>query len=97
MGRISHPLGSIESFTYLGLISFCRYMKYLFPYEYEKRRLSTPAELQAAIDGNRHGRRSSYGSYNEMVHPTRSLNFLQKKIHLKRLFFNYLNILQEIF
>ncbi|KAK1131027.1 hypothetical protein K0M31_017330 [Melipona bicolor] len=40
------------------------YMKYLYPYECEKRRLSTPAELQAAIDGNRReGRRSSYGTY----------------------------------
>lgn len=39
-------------------------MKYLYPYECEKRRLSTPAELQAAIDGNRReGRRSSYGTY----------------------------------
>lgn len=45
-----------------------QYMKYLYPYECEKRRLSTPAELQAAIDGNRReGRRSSYGTYNEMV------------------------------
>lgn len=43
-------------------------MKYLYPYECEKRRLSTPAELQAAIDGNRReGRRSSYGTYSEMV------------------------------
>lgn len=43
---------------------FSRYMKYLYPYECEKRRLSTPAELQAAIDGNRReGRRSSYGTY----------------------------------
>lgn len=42
-------------------------MKYLYPYECEKRRLSTPAELQAAIDGNRReGRRSSYGQYESM-------------------------------
>lgn len=34
-------------------------MKYLYPYECEKKNLSTPAELQAAIDGNRReGRRS---------------------------------------
>lgn len=39
-------------------------MKYLYPYECEKRHLSTPQELQAAIDGNRReGRRSSYGQY----------------------------------
>ncbi|KAJ8924492.1 hypothetical protein NQ315_007289 [Exocentrus adspersus] len=44
-----------------------QYMKYLYPYECEKRRLSTPAELQAAIDGNRReGRRSSYGQYESM-------------------------------
>ncbi|XP_058804149.1 protein dead ringer isoform X2 [Phymastichus coffea] len=42
-----------------------QYMKYLYPYECEKKRLSTPAELQAAIDGNRReGRRSNYtGGY----------------------------------
>lgn len=37
-------------------------MKYLYPYECEKLKLSNPAELQAAIDGNRReGRRSSFG------------------------------------
>ncbi|XP_033222024.1 protein dead ringer-like isoform X2 [Belonocnema kinseyi] len=41
-----------------------QYMKYLYPYECDRRHLSTPAELQAAIDGNRReGRRSSYGAY----------------------------------
>lgn len=45
-----------------------QYMKYLYPYECEKRRLSTPGELQAAIDGNRReGRRGSYGTYAEMM------------------------------
>lgn len=46
-------------------------MKYLYPYECETRRLSTPAELQAAIDGNRReGRRASYSPYGpEMVSP----------------------------
>ena len=39
-------------------------MKYLYPYECEKMRLSNPIELQSAIDGNRReGRRSSYASY----------------------------------
>lgn len=38
-------------------------MKYLYPYECEKRGLSSPGELQAAIDSNRReGRRQSYGS-----------------------------------
>lgn len=37
-------------------------MKYLYPYECEKLKLSSPQELQAAIDGNRReGRRPSYG------------------------------------
>ena len=37
-------------------------MKYLYPYECEKLKLSNPTELQAAIDGNRReGRRPSYG------------------------------------
>ncbi|KDR22516.1 Protein dead ringer [Zootermopsis nevadensis] len=45
-----------------------QYMKYLYPYECEKRQLSTPEELQVAIEGNRReGRRSSYGTYSEMV------------------------------
>lgn len=45
-----------------------QYMKYLYPYECDKKNLSTPDELQAAIDGNRReGRRSSYGQY-EAIH-----------------------------
>lgn len=40
---------------------FCRYMKYLYPFECEKKGLSSPGELQAAIDSNRReGRRPSY-------------------------------------
>lgn len=43
-------------------------MKYLYPYECEKKNLSTPAELQAAIDGNRReGRRSSYGQFDSQM------------------------------
>jgi hypothetical protein len=43
-------------------------MKYLYPYECERERLSTPDELQQAIDGNRReGRRSSYGQYGELL------------------------------
>jgi hypothetical protein len=45
-----------------------RYMKYLYPYECEKEKYSSPNELQAAIDGNRReGRRSSYGAYADLV------------------------------
>lgn len=47
-----------------------QYMKYLYPYECEKKNLSTPAELQAAIDGNRReGRRSSYGQFEALHNP----------------------------
>lgn len=43
--------------------SLSRYMKYLYPYECEKRGLSNPNELQAAIDSNRReGRRQAFGS-----------------------------------
>nr|CAH0101038.1 unnamed protein product [Daphnia galeata] len=45
-----------------------QYMKYLYPYECEKEKYSSPNELQAAIDGNRReGRRSSYGAYADLV------------------------------
>ncbi|KAK1887466.1 AT-rich interactive domain containing protein 3A [Dissostichus eleginoides] len=38
-----------------------QYMKYLYPFECEKKGLSSPGELQAAIDSNRReGRRPSY-------------------------------------
>jgi len=44
------------------LLLFGRYMKYLYPYECEKLKLSTLSELQSAIDGNRReGRRPGYG------------------------------------
>ena len=46
-------------------------MKYLYPYECEKLKLSNPSELQAAIDGNRReGRRPSYGGYEFTPVPT---------------------------
>jgi hypothetical protein len=55
----SHPRKFSSSF---------RYMKYLYPYECEKKHLSTPAELQAAIDGNRReGRRTSYGQFESQM------------------------------
>ena len=50
--------------------SSARYMKYLYPYECEKEKYSSPNELQAAIDGNRReGRRSSYGAYADLAVP----------------------------
>ncbi|XP_015785906.1 protein dead ringer homolog [Tetranychus urticae] len=45
-----------------------QYMKYLYPYECDRENLSTPEELQQAIDGNRReGRRSSNGQYSDMM------------------------------
>lgn len=50
--------------------SFNRYTKYLYPYECEMKRLSTPTELQQAIDGNkREGRRSGYDTYSMFPGP----------------------------
>lgn len=40
-----------------------QYMKYLYPYECAKKKLSTPAELQAAIDGNRRDSRRTFGPF----------------------------------
>ena len=45
----------------LFVVMTTRYMKYLYPFECEKLKLSTLAELQYAVDGNRReGRRPSY-------------------------------------
>lgn len=58
-----YTITHIFSFLPLSL----RYMKYLYVYECEKEKLSSPEELQMAIDGNRReGRRSSYGQYPEI-------------------------------
>lgn len=62
-------------------------MKYLYPYECEKEGLSTPTELQAAIDGNRReGRRSSYGPYTGGSGPVETMmtqqRVVQNPLHL---------------
>jgi len=42
-----------------------QYTKYVYPYECHMKNLSSPSELQQAIDGNRReGRRAGYESYN---------------------------------
>ena len=57
-------------------------MKYLYPYECEKKSLSTPAELQAAIDGNRReGRRTSYGQFESQMQ--QQLQLVSHYIYLK--------------
>lgn len=79
--------------NFIFCLSTTRYMKYLYPYECEKKNLSTPAELQAAIDGNRReGRRSSYGQFDsqmqgqlQMVCNKKSILFRQE--HFSKLVF----------
>ncbi|CAG5125531.1 unnamed protein product, partial [Candidula unifasciata] len=60
--EITKGLNLPSSITSAAFTLRTQYMKYLYPYECEKLKLSNPSELQAAIDGNRReGRRSSYG------------------------------------
>ncbi|XP_036384642.1 AT-rich interactive domain-containing protein 3A-like [Megalops cyprinoides] len=61
--EITKGLNLPTSITSAAFTLRTQYVKYLYPYECEKRGLSSPDELQAAIDGNRReGRRQGYGS-----------------------------------
>uniref|UniRef100_A0A3B4GJK3 AT-rich interactive domain-containing protein 3 n=1 Tax=Pundamilia nyererei TaxID=303518 RepID=A0A3B4GJK3_9CICH len=61
--EITKGLNLPTSITSAAFTLRTQYMKYLYPYECEKRALSNPNELQAAIDSNRReGRRQSFGS-----------------------------------
>uniref|UniRef100_A0A673XDF7 AT-rich interactive domain-containing protein 3 n=1 Tax=Salmo trutta TaxID=8032 RepID=A0A673XDF7_SALTR len=61
--EITKGLNLPTSITSAAFTLRTQYMKYLYPYECEKRGLSSPGELQAAIDSNRReGRRQSYES-----------------------------------
>ncbi|KAI3372305.1 hypothetical protein L3Q82_022673 [Scortum barcoo] len=61
--EITKGLNLPTSITSAAFTLRTQYMKYLYPYECEKRGLSSPSELQAAIDSNRReGRRQSYSS-----------------------------------
>ncbi|KAL0979925.1 hypothetical protein UPYG_G00191660 [Umbra pygmaea] len=61
--EITKGLNLPTSITSAAFTLRTQYMKYLYPYECDKRGLSSPGELQAAIDSNRReGRRQSYGS-----------------------------------
>ncbi|ELU13411.1 hypothetical protein CAPTEDRAFT_64285, partial [Capitella teleta] len=60
--EITKGLNLPSSITSAAFTLRTQYMKYLYPYECEKLKLSNPSELQSAIDGNRReGRRPSYG------------------------------------
>ncbi|XP_041854616.1 AT-rich interactive domain-containing protein 3A [Melanotaenia boesemani] len=61
--EITKGLNLPTSITSAAFTLRTQYMKYLYPYECEKQGLSSPGELQAAIDSNRReGRRQSYSS-----------------------------------
>ncbi|XP_064409378.1 AT-rich interactive domain-containing protein 3A isoform X2 [Latimeria chalumnae] len=61
--EITKGLNLPTSITSAAFTLRTQYMKYLYPYECEKRALSSPGELQVAIDSNRReGRRQSYGT-----------------------------------
>ncbi|XP_072457436.1 AT-rich interactive domain-containing protein 3A [Notamacropus eugenii] len=60
--EITKGLNLPTSITSAAFTLRTQYMKYLYPYECEKRGLSNPSELQAAIDSNRReGRRQGFG------------------------------------
>ncbi|OCT56922.1 hypothetical protein XELAEV_18004226mg [Xenopus laevis] len=61
--EITKGLSLPTSITSAAFTLRTQYMKYLYPYECDKRGLSSPGELQSAIDSNRReGRRQSFGS-----------------------------------
>ncbi|KAH0627770.1 hypothetical protein JD844_008083 [Phrynosoma platyrhinos] len=61
--EITKGLNLPTSITSAAFTLRTQYMKYLYPYECDKRGLSSPGELQAAIDSNRReGRRQTFGT-----------------------------------
>ncbi|XP_052387907.1 AT-rich interactive domain-containing protein 3B [Carassius gibelio] len=61
--EITKGLNLPTSITSAAFTLRTQYMKYLYPYECERKALSSPSELQAAIDSNRReGRRPSYSN-----------------------------------
>ncbi|CAL8359432.1 unnamed protein product [Lota lota] len=59
--EITRGLNLPTSITSAAFTLRTQYMKYLYAFECERKSLSSPGELQAAIDGNRReGKRSSY-------------------------------------
>ncbi|NXT43171.1 ARI3A protein, partial [Pelecanoides urinatrix] len=61
--EITKGLNLPTSITSAAFTLRTQYMKYLYPYECEKQALSSPRELQAAIDSNRReGRRQTLGT-----------------------------------
>ncbi|XP_071271919.1 AT-rich interactive domain-containing protein 3B-like isoform X1 [Salvelinus alpinus] len=86
--EITRGLNLPTSITSAAFTLRTQYMKYLYPYECEKKGLSSPGKLQAAIDGNRReGRRPSYNnslyhfSTTAPAHPHHSLLSPSKMPH----------------
>ncbi|XP_059802546.1 AT-rich interactive domain-containing protein 3A-like isoform X4 [Hypanus sabinus] len=82
--EITKGLNLPTSITSAAFTLRTQYMKYLYPYECEKQSLSSPAELQAAIDSNRReGRRPSYSSALFGYSPSSGPSLLSSpKVHL---------------
>ncbi|XP_073403057.1 AT-rich interactive domain-containing protein 3A [Dendrobates tinctorius] len=75
--EITKGLNLPTSITSAAFTLRTQYMKYLYPYECEKRCLSNPNELQAAIDSNRReGRRQSFGGSLFTYSPSGAPNML---------------------
>ncbi|CAJ0967268.1 unnamed protein product [Ranitomeya imitator] len=75
--EITKGLNLPTSITSAAFTLRTQYMKYLYPYECEKRGLSNPNELQAAIDSNRReGRRQSFGGSLFTYSPSGAPNIL---------------------
>ncbi|XP_042344488.1 AT-rich interactive domain-containing protein 3A isoform X2 [Plectropomus leopardus] len=85
--EITKGLNLPTSITSAAFTLRTQYMKYLYPYECEKRGLSSPGELQSAIDSNRReGRRQSYGSAIFNYSPVGTPTLLSSpKIHMSHL------------
>ncbi|XP_052400377.1 AT-rich interactive domain-containing protein 3B-like [Carassius gibelio] len=86
--EITKGLNLPTSITSAAFTLRTQYMKYLYPYECEKKGLSSPGELQAAIDSNRReGRRPGYSNslYRFSPSPSASASHLLSppKMHLQ--------------
>ncbi|XP_063738313.1 AT-rich interactive domain-containing protein 3B-like isoform X2 [Eleginops maclovinus] len=96
--EITKGLNLPTSITSAAFTLRTQYMKYLYPFECERKGLSSPGELQAAIDSNRReGRRPSYSSslFRFSPSPSTAPHILSPpKMHLSALGAGMLNGLQ---
>nr|XP_039268421.1 protein dead ringer homolog isoform X1 [Styela clava] len=79
--EITKGLNLPSSITSAAFTLRTQYMKYLYPFECEKEKLSQPSELQAAIEGNRReGRRPSYSSHMFSYSPSAATGLTPPKL-----------------